>query len=153
MAQSEWDRQETHGGLLSALDDIRSPALRDLDGDMFLHFLGGAGLISVGLFNPYALAGVYGQSRDIVHTINLLTETRLKFVDCSTMSHRTDCGTRIVCCSAVRPSPSGSESESRNSLPDQLSYSRLRAGITAVLRVRLASNPRRNTDRNRELSP
>jgi hypothetical protein len=64
-----------------ALDEGRGATLRDVDGNTFLDFAAGAGVLSVGHSNPYVLEAVTEQIDAITHTLDFPTDARATFLE------------------------------------------------------------------------
>jgi diaminobutyrate-2-oxoglutarate transaminase len=64
-----------------ALEEGRGSTLKDADGNVFLDFFAGIGVLNVGHSNPYVLEAVNEQTNKLVHTIDFPTEARLDFID------------------------------------------------------------------------
>ena len=64
-----------------ALEEGRGATLEDADGNVFLDFFAGIGVMNVGHSNPYVLDGVHAQTEKLVHTIDFPTEARLDFIE------------------------------------------------------------------------
>ena len=64
-----------------ALEEGRGATLKDADGNVFLDFFAGIGVMNVGHSNPYVLDGVHAQTEKLVHTIDFPTEARLDFIE------------------------------------------------------------------------
>jgi diaminobutyrate-2-oxoglutarate transaminase len=64
-----------------ALEEGRGSTLKDADGNVFLDFFAGIGVLNVGHSNPYVLDAVNEQTNKLVHTIDFPTEARLDFID------------------------------------------------------------------------
>jgi diaminobutyrate-2-oxoglutarate transaminase len=64
-----------------ALDEGRGATLRDVDGNVFLDFFAGIGVLNVGHSNPYVLDAVNEQTNKLVHTIDFPTEARIEFIE------------------------------------------------------------------------
>ncbi len=64
-----------------ALAEGRGSTLEDADGNVFLDFFAGIGVMNVGHSNPYVLNAVNEQTNELVHTIDFPTEARLDFID------------------------------------------------------------------------
>ena len=64
-----------------ALEEGRGATLKDADGNVFLDFFAGIGVLNVGHSNPYVVDAVNEQTSRLVHTIDFPTETRLDFID------------------------------------------------------------------------
>jgi len=64
-----------------ALKEGRGATLKDADGNVFLDFFAGIGVMNVGHSNPYVLEGVQEQTEKLVHSIDFPTEARLDFIE------------------------------------------------------------------------
>ncbi|WP_137290428.1 aspartate aminotransferase family protein [Natronorubrum halophilum] len=64
-----------------ALDEARGATVRDVDGNTFLDFFAGIGVLNVGHSNPYVLEGVQEQIATYTHTIDFPTEARLDLIE------------------------------------------------------------------------
>ncbi|WP_136591831.1 aspartate aminotransferase family protein [Salinigranum halophilum] len=64
-----------------ALDEGRGATLRDVDGNVFLDFFAGIGVLNVGHSNPHVLDAVNAQTEKLVHTIDFPTEARIEFIE------------------------------------------------------------------------
>lgn len=64
-----------------AFDEGRGATLRDVDGNTYLDFFAGIGVLNVGHSNPYVLEGVHDQTDKLVHTVDFPTETRIEFIE------------------------------------------------------------------------
>jgi len=64
-----------------ALEEGKGATLKDADGNVFLDFFAGIGVLNVGHSNPYVLEGVHEQTEKLVHTIDFPTEARLDFIE------------------------------------------------------------------------
>ncbi|MFC4247593.1 aspartate aminotransferase family protein [Natribaculum luteum] len=64
-----------------ALEEGRGSTLKDVDGNVFLDFFAGIGVMNVGHSNPYVLEAVNDQTSKLVHTIDFPTEARLEFIE------------------------------------------------------------------------
>jgi diaminobutyrate-2-oxoglutarate transaminase len=64
-----------------AIDEAKGATLRDVDGNTFLDFFGGIGVLNVGHSNPYVLEGVQKQTEKVVHTVDFPTEARLDLIE------------------------------------------------------------------------
>ena len=64
-----------------AIEDAKGATLRDADGNVFLDFFAGVGVLNVGHSNPYVLEGVREQMEKVVHTIDFPTEARLDLIE------------------------------------------------------------------------
>lgn len=64
-----------------ALDEAKGATVRDADGNTFLDFFAGIGVLNVGHSNPYVLDGVHEQLDRYTHTIDFPTEARLDLIE------------------------------------------------------------------------
>jgi diaminobutyrate-2-oxoglutarate transaminase len=64
-----------------AFEEGRGATLRDVDGNTYLDFFAGIGVLNVGHSNPYVLDAVHDQTDKLVHTIDFPTETRIEFIE------------------------------------------------------------------------
>lgn len=55
--------------------------VKDADGNVFLDFFAGIGVLNVGHANPYVLDGVHAQLDDLTHSIDFPTAARLDLID------------------------------------------------------------------------
>ena len=63
-----------------ALDEAKGATIRDVDGNTFLDFFAGIGVLNVGHSNPYVLEGVREQLDKVTHTVDFPTEARIEFI-------------------------------------------------------------------------
>jgi diaminobutyrate-2-oxoglutarate transaminase len=64
-----------------AMKEGKGATVRDADGNTFLDFFAGIGVLNVGHSNPYVLEGVQQQTEEIVHTVDFPTEARLDLIE------------------------------------------------------------------------
>jgi diaminobutyrate-2-oxoglutarate transaminase len=64
-----------------ALKEAKGATIRDADGNTFLDFFAGIGVLNVGHSNPYVLEGVHEQLDRYTHTIDFPTEARLDLIE------------------------------------------------------------------------
>jgi diaminobutyrate-2-oxoglutarate transaminase len=64
-----------------ALEEGRGSTIRDADGNVYLDFFAGIGVLNVGHSNPYVLDAVRAQEEKLVHTIDFPTEARIEFIE------------------------------------------------------------------------
>lgn len=64
-----------------ALEEAKGATIRDVDGNTFLDFFAGIGVLNVGHSNPYILEGTREQLGKITHTIDFPTEARLDLIE------------------------------------------------------------------------
>ena len=64
-----------------AIEKAKGATIQDVDGNTFLDFFAGIGVLNVGHSNPYVLKGVHDQIDKITHTIDLATEPRIEFIE------------------------------------------------------------------------
>jgi diaminobutyrate-2-oxoglutarate transaminase len=89
-----------------AFEEGRGATIKDADGNVFLDFFAGIGVMNVGHSNPHVLAAVNEQTNSLVHTIDFPTETRLEFIEA--MGEIAPPGLRGEC-KMVFGGPSGSD--------------------------------------------
>jgi diaminobutyrate-2-oxoglutarate transaminase len=64
-----------------AFEEGRGATLRDVDGNLYLDFFAGIGVLNVGHSNPYVTEAVEEQTRRLSHTLDFPTEARLDLVE------------------------------------------------------------------------
>ncbi|XVH33620.1 aspartate aminotransferase family protein (plasmid) [Haloferacaceae archaeon DSL9] len=64
-----------------ALKEARGSTITDEDGNVFLDFFAGIGVLNVGHSNPYVVDAVNRQTERLVHTIDFPTEARIEFIE------------------------------------------------------------------------
>lgn len=64
-----------------ALKEARGATVRDVDGNTYLDFFAGIGVLNVGHANPYVLESVQEQTEKLVHSIDFPTEVRLELIE------------------------------------------------------------------------
>ncbi|MGM0604717.1 MAG: aspartate aminotransferase family protein [Halobacteriota archaeon] len=64
-----------------ALEEAKGATVRDADGNTYLDFFAGIGVLNVGHANPYVMEAVHDQLDRIAHTVDFPTEVRLDFID------------------------------------------------------------------------
>lgn len=64
-----------------AFEEGRGATLRDVDGNTYLDFFAGIGVLNVGHSNPYVVEAVNDQTGRLVHSIDFPTEPRLDLVE------------------------------------------------------------------------
>jgi len=64
-----------------ALESAKGSTVRDVDGNTFLDFFAGIGVLNVGHSNPYVMEGMYEQADKFVHTVDFPTEARLDLIE------------------------------------------------------------------------
>jgi len=81
-------QQEIEGKALSyplnipvVMDVGRGATIKDVDGNVFIDFFGGAGVIAVGHCNPVVMEAVRNQQEKITHTLDFPTEIRLELIE------------------------------------------------------------------------
>lgn len=63
------------------MDEGRGATVRDVDGNIFIDFFGGAGVLAVGHCNPQVMEAVRKQQNKITHTLDFPTEIRLELIE------------------------------------------------------------------------
>ena len=64
-----------------AIDEAKGATIKDVDGNTFLDFFAGIGVLNVGHSNPYVLRGVQEQLEKVTHTVDFPTEARIEFIE------------------------------------------------------------------------
>lgn len=64
-----------------ALSEGRGATVKDVDGNVYLDFFAGIGVLNVGHSNPYVTRAVEEQTRTLVQTLDFPTETRLELIE------------------------------------------------------------------------
>lgn len=64
-----------------AIDEAKGATVRDVDGNTYLDFFAGIGVLNVGHSNPYVLSAVHEQIDEVVHTIDFPTEARIELIE------------------------------------------------------------------------
>ncbi|EMA33381.1 aspartate aminotransferase family protein [Halobiforma nitratireducens] len=64
-----------------AIEEASGATVRDADGNTFLDFFAGIGVLNVGHSNPYVLEAVQEQLESVAHTIDFPTEPRLELIE------------------------------------------------------------------------
>ncbi|WP_254524702.1 aspartate aminotransferase family protein [Natrinema caseinilyticum] len=64
-----------------AIEEAKGATVRDVDGNTFLDFFAGIGVLNVGHSNPYVLEAVQEQTEKVAHTIDFPTEARLDLIE------------------------------------------------------------------------
>jgi len=59
-----------------AIDEAKGATIRDVDGNIYLDFFGGAGVLNVGQLNPAVMDAVEEQLGKLVHALDFPTEVR-----------------------------------------------------------------------------
>jgi diaminobutyrate-2-oxoglutarate transaminase len=63
-----------------AIERAKGAIIQDVDGNMFIDFFSGAGVLNVGHCNPYVLEYVKAQQEKLIHALDFPTENRLDLV-------------------------------------------------------------------------
>ena len=64
-----------------AFEEGRGATIRDVDGNVYLDFFAGIGVLNVGHSNPYVLEAVHEQADKLVHTVDFPTDARLDLIE------------------------------------------------------------------------
>jgi diaminobutyrate-2-oxoglutarate transaminase len=64
-----------------AWKDASGATMRDVDGNIFIDFFGGAGTVNVGHSNPYVLEASILQQRELIQSLDFPTLTKIKFMN------------------------------------------------------------------------
>lgn len=62
------------------MESGRGATIKDVDGNIFIDFFGGAGVLAVGHCNPEIMRAVQTQQEKITHTLDFPTEIRLELI-------------------------------------------------------------------------
>jgi diaminobutyrate-2-oxoglutarate transaminase len=68
-------------GLPMALEKAEGATVEDVDGNVYIDFFGGAGVMNVGHSNPFVLAGVKAQLPLLTHTLDVPSRPRRDLVE------------------------------------------------------------------------
>lgn len=60
-----------------AIKEAKGATIKDVDGNIYLDFFGGAGVLNVGHLNPTVLKAVNTQLKKLIHSLDFPTQTRL----------------------------------------------------------------------------
>ncbi len=63
------------------MEEGKGATIKDIDGNIFIDFFGGAGVLAVGHCNPVILEAVREQQDKITHTLDFPTEIRLTLIE------------------------------------------------------------------------
>lgn len=63
-----------------AISHAKGAIIEDVDGNRFIDFFSGAGVLNVGHCNPYVLEYVKEQQEKLVHALDFPTENRMRLV-------------------------------------------------------------------------
>jgi diaminobutyrate-2-oxoglutarate transaminase len=81
-------QRNTEGSALSyprsmpiVMEKGRGATIQDVDGNIFIDFFGGAGVLAVGYCNPSVLEAVREQQEKITHTLDFPTKIRLELIE------------------------------------------------------------------------
>ncbi len=68
-------------GMPMALERGKGATLVDVDGNVYIDFFGGAGVMALGHGHPIVLEAAHAQIDKVTHSLDIPTETRLKLVE------------------------------------------------------------------------
>jgi diaminobutyrate-2-oxoglutarate transaminase len=68
-------------GLPMAVNDAKGATVADVDGNVYVDFFGGAGVMAVGHSNPQVTSAVIEQVGQVTHTLDIPTPARQRLVD------------------------------------------------------------------------
>ncbi len=68
-------------GIPVALEEARGATIRDVDGNVYIDFFGGAAVVGAGHSNPIILSKIREQENKLIHTLDLATEVREKLAE------------------------------------------------------------------------
>jgi len=63
------------------MEEGKGATIKDVDGNIFIDFFGGAGVMAVGHNNPSVMAAVQEQQQKMTHTLDFPTEIRLQLIE------------------------------------------------------------------------
>lgn len=63
------------------MEEGKGATIKDIDGNIFIDFFGGAGVLAVGHCNPVIMEAVREQQNKITHTLDFPTEIRLELIE------------------------------------------------------------------------
>lgn len=63
------------------IEAAKGATVKDVDGNVFLDFFAGMGVLNVGHSNPYVLDAVEEQLRKVTHTVDFPTEVRVELIE------------------------------------------------------------------------
>ena len=63
------------------IDEGKGATIKDVDGNIYIDFFGGAGVLTVGHCNPFIMKAVKKQQKKITHTLDFPTEIRLELIE------------------------------------------------------------------------
>ena len=64
-----------------AIKRAKGASIEDVDGNIFLDFFAGAGVLNLGHCNPDILGDAFAQARDLVHALDFPTEVKLEAIE------------------------------------------------------------------------
>jgi len=64
-------------GIPLAIERAKGATIQDVDGNVYLDFFGGAGVLNVGQLNPIVMKAVNEQLKKLVHALDFPTETKI----------------------------------------------------------------------------
>ncbi|QXU43272.1 aspartate aminotransferase family protein [Pedobacter sp. D749] len=68
-------------GLPIAIKNAKGAIVQDVDGNRFIDFFSGAGVLNVGHCNPDVLSYVEEQQKELIHMLDFPTENKLEFIN------------------------------------------------------------------------
>ncbi|MHA2246723.1 MAG: aspartate aminotransferase family protein [Candidatus Hodarchaeales archaeon] len=68
-------------GIPIVMEKGRGATVKDIDGNVFIDFFAGAGVVALGHCNPFILEAVRNQQNKITHTLDFPTEIRLELIE------------------------------------------------------------------------
>jgi len=63
------------------MDEGKGATIKDVDGNIYIDFFGGAGVLAVGHCNSFIMEAVKKQQKKITHTLDFPTEIRLELIE------------------------------------------------------------------------
>jgi len=64
-----------------AIRRAKGAIVEDVDGNLFIDFLAGAGVLNLGHCNEYILDHVFAQAKDLIHALDFPTEVKLEAIE------------------------------------------------------------------------
>ena len=61
-------------------EEGRGTTIKDMDGSIYIDFLGGAGVLNIGHCNPEVLKAVSEQEKKLIHALDLPTKPKLDLI-------------------------------------------------------------------------
>ncbi len=68
-------------GIPVALEEAKGVTLKDVDGNIYIDFFGGAAVVGAGYGNPLILSKIQKRESKLIHPLDLATEVRERFAE------------------------------------------------------------------------